>query len=129
MEVIIYDLLRSCKNFLQKRLAAGKAVRGWEVDRAARSVIERAGYGKNFIHRTGHSIGTEDHANGANMDGLETRETRRLFPGTLFSIEPGIYLKEFGVRSEINVGLLGKRAIVTGPAQSGSWAILGENPE
>lgn len=128
----IFQIVRRARDaaveFVQNRLAEGKAVRGWEVDRAARSVIERAGYGKYFIHRTGHSIGTEDHANGANMDGLETRETRRLLPGTLFSIEPGIYLRDFGVRSEINVGLPGGRAVVTGATQRNSWAILGENP-
>jgi Xaa-Pro aminopeptidase len=78
-------------------------LQGWEVDQAARDVIERAGYGKDFCHRTGHSIGQETHGNGANMDNLETREERRVLPRTCFSIEPGIYLPEFGVRSEVNV--------------------------
>lgn len=78
-------------------------LRGWEVDHAARSVIEAAGYGEYFCHRTGHSIGQETHGNGANMDGLETREERRVLPRTCFSVEPGIYLPEFGVRSEVNV--------------------------
>ncbi len=91
---------------------------GWQVDRAARSVIQKAGFGEYFIHRTGHSIGTEDHANGANMDSLETRESRRLLPRTLFSIEPGIYLKGFGARSEINVFMDGRRPVVTTPPQS-----------
>jgi Xaa-Pro aminopeptidase len=76
---------------------------GCEVDQAARAVIDSAGYGQYFCHRTGHSIGQETHGNGANMDGLETREERRVLPRTCFSIEPGIYLKEFGVRSEVNV--------------------------
>jgi Xaa-Pro aminopeptidase len=66
-------------------------------------VINKAGYGQYFGHRTGHSIGQEVHGNGANMDNLETREDRRVLPGSCFSIEPGIYLPEFGVRSEINV--------------------------
>jgi Xaa-Pro aminopeptidase len=76
---------------------------GWEVDQAARGVIEQAGYGDYFCHRTGHSIGQETHGNGANMDGLETKEERRVLPRTCFSVEPGIYLPEFGVRSEVNV--------------------------
>lgn len=83
--------------------AAGTQLQGWEVDQAARAVIEAAGYGEAFCHRTGHSIGQEDHGNGANMDNLETREERRILPRTCFSIEPGIYLPEFGIRSEVNV--------------------------
>jgi Xaa-Pro aminopeptidase len=81
----------------------GQPLQGWEVDQAAREVIEKAGYGQYFVHRTGHSIGQETHGNGANMDGLETREERRVLPRTCFSVEPGIYLPEFGVRSEVNV--------------------------
>jgi Xaa-Pro aminopeptidase len=76
---------------------------GGQVDDAARRVIEQAGYGPKFIHRTGHSIGQEVHGNGANMDNLETREQRLVLPRTCFSIEPGIYLDEFGVRCEVNV--------------------------
>jgi Xaa-Pro aminopeptidase len=81
----------------------GQELRGWEVDQAARDVIDRCGYGAYFCHRTGHSIGQETHGNGANMDNLETREERRVLPRTCFSIEPGIYLPEFGVRSEVNI--------------------------
>ncbi len=66
-------------------------------------MIEKAGYGEQFTHRTGHNIGQEVHGNGAHMDDLETREDRRIIPRTCFSIEPGIYLPEFGVRSEVNV--------------------------
>ena len=87
------------------------------MDRAARDVIEKAGYGEYFCHRTGHSIGQEDHGNGANMDDLETHETRRVLPRTCFSIEPGIYLPEFGVRSEVNV-YVDAAAASTSPAGS-----------
>src|SRR5215510_9819846 len=78
-------------------------IRGWQVDSAAREVIAKEGYSENFVHRTGHSIGEEDHGNGANMDGLETKDERLLIPRTCFSIEPGIYFPEFGIRSEVNV--------------------------
>lgn len=78
-------------------------LQGWQVDQATRAVIEQAGYGQYFVHRTGHSIGQEVHGNGANMDNLETREERRVLPRTCFSVEPGIYLPEFGVRSEVDV--------------------------
>jgi Xaa-Pro aminopeptidase len=83
--------------------ANGRELCGAEVDDAVRSVIQSAGYGPYFTHRTGHSIGQEVHGNGANLDNLETRDERRILPGSCFSIEPGIYLPEFGVRSEINV--------------------------
>jgi Xaa-Pro dipeptidase len=90
-------------------------VRGFEVDDAAREVIRKAGFGEYFIHRTGHSIGTSDHGQGANMDNLETHDTRLLLPMTGFSIEPGIYLPgDFGVRSEINVALTREAAEITG---------------
>ncbi len=88
---------------VKQGFAAKKPLQGWEVDQAARDVIEKAGYGEFFCHRTGHSIGQETHGNGANMDNLETREERRVLPRTCFSVEPGIYLPEFGVRSEVNV--------------------------
>jgi Xaa-Pro aminopeptidase len=88
---------------VKQAFAQRRPLQGWEVDQAARSVIEQAGYGTYFCHRTGHSIGQETHGNGANMDNLETREERRVLPRTCFSVEPGIYLPEFGVRSEVNV--------------------------
>jgi Xaa-Pro dipeptidase len=88
---------------VQEAFAERRPLLGWQVDQAARDVIDRAGHGKDFCHRTGHSIGQETHGNGANMDNLETREERRVLPRTCFSIEPGIYLSEFGVRSEVNV--------------------------
>jgi Xaa-Pro aminopeptidase len=88
---------------VKSAFAKNEPLQGWQVDRAARDVIERAGYGEAFCHRTGHSIGQETHGNGANMDDLETHEERRVLPRTCFSVEPGIYLPEFGVRSEVNV--------------------------
>ena len=95
--------------------AANQPLQGWQVDQAARDVIDAAGYGEFFCHRTGHSIGQETHGNGANMDNLETREERRVLPRTCFSIEPGIYLPEFGVRSEVNVFIDTQRRVhVTG---------------
>lgn len=87
-------------------------------------MIRKAGYGKFFTHRTGHSIGQDVHGNGANMDGLETRDDRRIVPHTCFSIEPGIYLPEFGVRSEVNVYVGDGEASVTGPMQEEIIPIL-----
>jgi Xaa-Pro dipeptidase len=99
---------------------------GWQVDDAARQAIAQAGYGNEFIHRTGHSIHEEDHGNGANIDNLETQDNRRLMRGTCFSIEPGVYLKgKFGVRSEVNVYLAESEALVTGlPVQTHVIPIL-----
>jgi Xaa-Pro aminopeptidase len=95
--------------------AEGVSLQGWQVDQATRDVIDRAGYGEYFCHRTGHSIGQETHGNGANMDNLETLEERRVLPRTCFSVEPGIYLPEFGVRSEVNVFIDADRKVhVTG---------------
>lgn len=95
--------------------AAGEPLAGWQVDRAARDVIEAAGYGDAFVHRTGHSIGRETHGSGTHMDDLETHDERRVLPRTLFSVEPGIYLPSFGIRSEINVLLAPDAAVhVTG---------------
>jgi Xaa-Pro aminopeptidase len=85
--------------------AAKQPIQGCQVDRICRGVIEAAGHGPHFVHRTGHSLGRETHGNGANLDDLETRDERTLLPRTCFTIEPGIYLPEFGVRSEINVYL------------------------
>lgn len=88
---------------VKDRFAAKQPLQGYEVDDAARAVITLAGYGNDFVHRTGHSIGQETHGNGANIDNLETHETRRILPGCCFSIEPGIYLSDFGIRSEVDV--------------------------
>jgi Xaa-Pro dipeptidase len=100
---------------VKSAFATNTPLRGWEVDQAARDVIQKAGYGEQFVHRTGHNIGQETHGNGANMDNLETREERLVLPRTCFSIEPGIYLPEFGVRSEVNVFIDAERNVhVTG---------------
>ena len=106
--VEIFNVVRDGRDaalaFVQARYAAGEPVYGWEVDDACRAVVEKAGYGRQFVHRTGHSIGEEVHWSGVNIDNLETRDDRRIVPGVCFSIEPGIYLPgEMAVRSEINV--------------------------
>jgi Xaa-Pro aminopeptidase len=103
---------------VERRVGAGTDVRGWEVDRAARDVIEAAGYGAEFIHRTGHSLGEEVHGNGVHMDDYETHDDRRLLPGLGFTIEPGVYLPAFGIRSEINMVVGRGRADVTGERQT-----------
>ncbi len=110
---------------VQKAFASGEPLFGWQVDEATRDVIEEAGYGRYFRHRTGHNIGQETHGNGAHMDNLETREDRLVIPRTCFSIEPGIYLDEFGVRSEINVYVSEDREVtVTGGLQTGVLPIM-----
>ena len=113
------DLVRRCT-------AAGTELHGYEVDDAARSVIEQAGYGDYFIHRTGHSIGNEVHGDGANMDNFETHDERLVLPRTCFSIEPGIYLADFGVRSEVNlyVGDDGAITVTGGPEQQAMVSLL-----
>jgi Xaa-Pro dipeptidase len=117
----IFQIVRDARDegvkTVQDAVAAGRAIAGWEVDRAVRSHIVKAGYGKYFIHRTGHSIGTEVHANGANMDDLEIHDERQILPNSCFSIEPGVYLPEFGVRSEVDVLVRPKAAEVTGKIQ------------
>jgi Xaa-Pro aminopeptidase len=103
---------------VKSRVAAGQDIRGFEVDRACRDVLERAGYGAQFIHRTGHSLGTEVHGNGVHMDDYETHDERRLIAGTGFTIEPGVYSPQFGVRTEINMFIGDRSATVTGPLQT-----------
>jgi Xaa-Pro dipeptidase len=103
---------------VKESIAAGKSIAGWQVDRAVRDHITKAGFGEYFVHRTGHSIGTHVHANGANMDDLEIHDERRLLPNSCFSIEPGVYLPEFGVRSEVNMLVRSASAEVTGKIQS-----------
>jgi Xaa-Pro aminopeptidase len=107
--------------------AEQREVRGYEVDDATRKVIDDAGYGQYFVHRTGHSIGQETHGNGTHMDNLETHDDRRILRRTCFSIEPGIYMDEFGVRSEVNVYIDGDGGVhVTGGLQKHVVPILAE---
>lgn len=116
---MIFDQVRRGRDaalaFVRERVASGQFPFGWEVDHVCRTVIQDAGYGDFFLHRTGHSIGEEVHGNGANIDNLETQDGRRLMPRTCFSIEPGIYLPgEFGIRSELDVYVSDREAMVYG---------------
>jgi Xaa-Pro dipeptidase len=117
----IFQIVRDARDAGVKTVldakAAGQRIAGWQVDRATRDHIQKSGYGDYFIHRTGHSIGTDVHSNGANMDDLEIHDERQILPNSCFSIEPGIYLPEFGVRSEVNVLVRPDRAEVTGKIQ------------
>jgi Xaa-Pro dipeptidase len=118
----VFEIVRKARDtgiaFIRERLAAGKRVEGREVDDVTRAVIAKAGYGDNFVHRTGHNIYTTDHGNGANIDNYETQDARALLEHTCCSIEPGIYLPAFGVRSEVNLLIFERDAEVTGvPAQ------------
>jgi len=117
----VFRVLREARdravNLITSSVKAGKPLQGWQVDKAARGVVEKAGYGKYFFHRTGHNIGTSVHGNGVNMDGLETHDVRHLIPRTCNSVEPGIYLPEFGMRTEVDVYVDGKEARVTGAVQ------------
>jgi Xaa-Pro aminopeptidase len=126
----VFDVVRRGRDtaleFVRENVRAGRRPFGHEVDAACRSVIQVAGYGDQFIHRTGHSIGEEVHGNGANIDSLETHDTRRLMPRTCFSIEPGVYLAgEFGIRSELDVYLTERDALVFGlPLQTALSPLL-----
>jgi Xaa-Pro aminopeptidase len=117
----IFTIVRDARNkaiqCVVDAVAVGRELSGYQVDDAARVHIQAAGYGSYFFHRTGHSIGTDVHGTGANMDNLETHDVRKVIPWTCFSIEPGIYLPEFGVRSEVNVFVDEQRARVTGEVQ------------
>ena len=121
---VVRDARDAATELILKHVADGKPLEGWQVDRAARRVIEKAGYGKYFFHRTGHSIGEKVHGNGVNMDGFETHDERHLIPHTCNSIEPGIYLPEFGVRSEVNVYIGDQEARITGAVQKEILALL-----
>ena len=103
---------------IEARVQAEQALMGWEVDRAAREVIQLAGYGDWVLHRTGHSLGEQVHGDGVHLDDYETHDDRCLLPGTGFTIEPGVYSSEFGVRTEINMYIGEREALVTGPRQT-----------
>jgi Xaa-Pro dipeptidase len=102
---------------VQRGAAAGHELHGWQVDRAASAILRSAGYADRILHRTGHSLGEDVHGNGVNMDDYETHDDRRLLPGTGFTIEPGVYFEDFGVRSEINMIVQAREAKVSGPLQ------------
>ena len=122
---IVADARDATVDLVQRRVAAGDPVSGREADRAARSVIEAAGFGDAFVHRTGHSIGREVHGTGANLDSLETLDDRTLIDNTCFSVEPGIYLPgNFGVRSELDMTIENGRAMVSGEPRQGEIVAL-----
>lgn len=104
-------------DFISKRIASGENAQGWEVDKAARDYIAKAGYGDYFVHRLGHSLGRQVHAGGVNLDSLETHDTRTFLQGLGFTIEPGVYLPEFGVRSEIDLYVGAGGVEITTPVQ------------
>jgi Xaa-Pro dipeptidase len=108
----------------QDSARTGRVVRGFELDRAARGVLEKAGYGAHILHRTGHSLGESVHGNGVHLDDFETHDDRQVVPGTGFTIEPGLYFDTFGIRSEINVYRSETDAVVTGPSQQALVALM-----
>jgi Xaa-Pro aminopeptidase len=118
----IFNIVRNARDAgfarVKSAMEDGQKIAGWQVDEATRDSITKAGYGNYFTHRTGHSIGVEVHANGANMDNLETKDEREIIQNSCFSIEPGIYLPEFGVRSEFDVLVRNGKAEVTGKIQN-----------
>jgi Xaa-Pro dipeptidase len=126
----VFDIVMRARDaavdLVQRRIAAREPVAGREADRAARAVIEAAGFGDAFVHRTGHSIGREVHGAGANLDSLETLDDRALIDNTCFSVEPGIYFPgKFGVRSELDMTIEEGRAMVSGePRQREIVALL-----
>jgi Xaa-Pro aminopeptidase len=114
----IRDARDAAVRVVQQAARAGRELRGWEVDRAAADVLRERGYERQILHRTGHSLGETVHGNGVNMDDYETHDDRRLLPGTGFTIEPGVYFEDFGVRTEINMVVADRDASVTGPLQT-----------
>src|SRR5437870_5488808 len=114
----------AASSLVQRAAAGGQELRGWQVDRAASAVLKSAGYADALLHRTGHNLGETVHGNGVNMDDYETHDDRRLLPGTGFTIEPGVYFTDFGVRSEINMIVFDRDAAVTGPLQSEILALF-----
>jgi len=127
----VFTVVREARDtaisLVQKSLQNGRILHGYQVDDAAREVIERNGYGNFFVHRTGHSIGEDVHGNGANMDNFETHDERRIIARTCFSVEPGIYLHDFGIRSEVNEFTGAREACVTGEIQTEIVPILTVN--
>lgn len=117
----VFSLVKAARDAaiqtVKDAFAGHTAIAGWQADDAARAVITQAGYGEYFTHRTGHNIGNILHGNGAHLDNLETHDERLILPNTCFSVEPGIYLDQFGVRSEVNMIATAGKASVTGRVQ------------
>ena len=109
---------------MQDAARAGREIRGFEADQAARQVLIDAGYEDAILHRTGHSLGENVHGNGAHLDDYETHDERRLLPGSGFTIEPGLYFKDFGVRTEINMVWTANGPEVTGPRQKAILSLI-----
>jgi Xaa-Pro aminopeptidase len=120
-EQLVFETVRNARDAaiatVESAFAEGRPIRGFEADDAARAVIEAAGFGPYFTHRTGHNIAMELHGSGAHLDNLETHDQRLILPNTCFSVEPGIYLPEFGVRSEVDMLTAPGKAWVTGNIQ------------
>ncbi len=120
-QIQVFDSVRRSRDsafeFMRDRHRRGEATRGWQVDRVARDSIAADGYGSRFVHRLGHSLGTEVHSNAVNLDDWETRDTRQLIPGICVTIEPGIYLPTFGVRLEMDVHVGEDEVEITGERQ------------
>jgi len=124
----VFEVVRDARDRaverVQSAMRKNESIHGFDVDDAARGYIKEKGFAEYFVHRTGHSIGEEVHGTGANMDNLETHDERKIIPGTCFSVEPGVYLPEFGIRSEVNVYVGPSEARVTGEKQQKLVAIL-----
>ena len=114
----VFEIVRQARDqgiaFLREHMEQGQPMQGWEVDQAVRDLIATAGYGDFYVHRTGHSITTVEHGDGANLDNLETHDERLVLAKTCCSVEPGIYMPEFGFRSEVNVLIHTNTVEVTG---------------
>ena len=117
----VFDSVRRARDsafeFIRDRHLRGESTQGWQADRIARNSITKDGYGKWFVHRLGHSIGPEVHSNAVNLDDWETHDTRQLIPGICVSVEPGIYLPQFGVRSEMDIYVSDNDVEITGEIQ------------
>jgi Xaa-Pro aminopeptidase len=121
-EATVFEIVRNARDAavqtVERAFAAEEPIAGWQADDAARAVIRNAGYAEYFTHRTGHNIAAEIHGTGAHLDNLETHDERLLLPKTCFSVEPGIYLPEFGIRSEVDMITSRNKAVVTGRIQT-----------
>jgi Xaa-Pro aminopeptidase len=123
---VVRDARKAAVAFVRDRFKSNQPCYGYQVDDACRQVVQKAGFGEYFIHRTGHSIGEEVHGNGVNIDNLETKDERLLVPGICFSVEPGIYLEgEMAVRSEIDVFITQSGEVVVAGSEQDSLILIG----